>query len=150
MKWEKNNNPFWILYTTKFLGQITLLKGTTPCFPFFKSWNSVSIHGSNIRIPKDKIMMMPCFIAKATCLSQIIAGKLFFWISQISKLKRFSAVKAEKPHRRRLFLYFWSEISLAADPSWVPELWIGIMISFLTTSHSAMGEGQHREKSKLV
>ena len=33
-KMRKNNNLFWILYTTKFLGQIALLKEIPSCFPF--------------------------------------------------------------------------------------------------------------------
>ena len=33
-KMRKNNNLFWIFYTTKFLGQIALLKEIPPCFPF--------------------------------------------------------------------------------------------------------------------
>lgn len=79
-------------------------------------------------------------------LSQSIAGQLCRWAPQISELKRFPAVKAERPHGCMLFRHFWSEILLAADPSWVPELWIGIVISFLTTSHTTVGEGKGREK----
>ena len=46
LKMRKNNKLCWIVYTTKFLRQVTLLKGTPPCFPFFNSWNSINIHGN--------------------------------------------------------------------------------------------------------
>lgn len=70
----------------------------------------------------------------------------YSWVLKISEMKRFHAVKIEKPYRFRLFLYFWSEMSLAADPSWVPRLWIGIVIAFLTTSHQTVLGGQQEGK----